>query len=269
MRHNSRGRDTSCSSVRICSSCGGRHCHSGGAMSRCCVVKVITMTEIQLLQVGRGAGGRDQMQKEHMGAALWVLHYVCVCLCLHAREIVMMCVSKQNNQIATVECEFRDRVCSPSLICPHISQSGVCGFSYLLVSRLSKKHSKHVWEGFLFHFHLISIDSRWEKDTCRHCYLHSVTVSVCCKNPAFWRNESKSPPEFCPIFVQQLNVTITLRFISCWIFLKWKENLGKTETQLGKSFPCRRNTCEFVCYSGMVCAAFQWKRKEIHLLTLR
>ncbi len=47
--------------------------------------------------------------------------------------------------------------------------------------------------------------------------------------------------------------------------------MGKTETELGKSFPFRRNTCEFVCYNGFAIAAFEWEpfNSEVNCTTIK
>lgn len=59
-----------------------------GAMSRCCVVKVITLTEIQLLQVGGGGdsttgqGNRDEIRSRKVKSVnLFVFACKMNCLC--------------------------------------------------------------------------------------------------------------------------------------------------------------------------------------------
>lgn len=57
-----------------------------GAMSRCCVVKVITLTEIQLLQVG----GATQLQAREIWTSSDIETHVCVCVTACAFVCVCM-----------------------------------------------------------------------------------------------------------------------------------------------------------------------------------
>lgn len=104
-----------------------------GAMSRCCVVKVITLTEIQLLQVG----GATQLQAREIWTSsdietrvcVLVCNCVCICLCVHARDIVCTLLKGRRLQpeqlISYCGMQTLWSICYPFL--SHIWPSRVCG----------------------------------------------------------------------------------------------------------------------------------------------
>lgn len=219
-------------------------------MSRCCVVKVITLTEIQLLQVGgvTATTGRGMVVGGEGGTEPWIaLKKKCIYLWLDASVWASVIARSyiQTGWDDVVSRSFLNHFCIPLSSAPQISQSMVCGHSDLLVSMLSTNTLCMSDQGFFF-FGSTFILSLQNKDgkmiilsLCQHVEKYSVFLGG--------RNE-RSLFGFVHAFFNGSMSTLNHCFISCCIFLKWKENLGKTESVFSKSRI--RGSCEFVRVHG-------------------
>ena len=101
--------------------------------------------------------------------------------------------------------------------------------------------------------------------TVAPCVLR-LCQSVGKKSQRFWRNGFRSSV-MSTICTAILNVTITHCFINCWIFLKWKENLGKTETELGNGMSVKKKKHLWVCLFSRICE--RSNSAELQKCTLR